>query len=183
MPYFIAIQKKANVHTAVTKFNLDELVQVDLTRDQVFSVYDSLQEIRLYIDSKQAAEESIKKYYLEKKPNHPEGLFFENNSFGRSSDARLLSIYGENAVYSRLKPVTIIYQVKVNDESIIQKNMEGQLIVNKENKKEIELQYAIVGGIKIYATNEFANQEKMPSATINVIDHDKLTHKPKCRIL
>lgn len=181
MKYYIAIQKEATVHTAATRFNIGDIVQIDLTQTEVFSAYLSLQEIILYTDPKQAVHDSHKKYTLEKNNGRPS--FFENN-FRRSSDKKLLSIYGEDAVFSQSKPVIIIYQIEVNDESILQKVTDSQFLVDKENREKIELQFATVGGIQVYTTDKYAKQENIPSTTISLIDHSKLTHKPHaCKIL
>lgn len=164
---YLAIDTETIVNQAATDIYPEKIVKTDLSRDAVFILYDELSEVVLFenvIDARSYSRGITS-------PN------FFNDMIYPCTDKSLLSTYGEDNVWKKRMIIPIIYEVEIEDESILQKRsvQESKLvkqnltsyIVSEENKSKIKLNYATTC-TTIYATDEYAKANKSP-ATVDLV--------------
>ncbi len=193
-PYYIAIKKEATVHVAWTKYNPDAWVQADITREQVFEQFALLKDVTLFSDAKSAADDAEKKHYdalFKSKLKGTAGLYENLTLFlssqsptQKSSDKNLCNIYGDDCVHMQTKPITLIYQVEIPETLRQDSKLENSTIIklSEKEKGNLKLEVAIVQGLAIHATDEYAKRHNVPASEY-LINHQKLTAKQGCVIL
>ena len=164
MKYFCALKINAMVHRAVTRLHMDQVVQIDLTRDEVFKKYEDAQELLLFQD-KELIKEHIRKGI--------EGAVvrqFKAPLQVDSSDEKLKQFYAEVSMVK--EDVLAVYQLEV-DEAALGKTGDG-ITITKDEKMHAKLLMAIVERCSVFLTDEFAEQQKKP-VIVDLIDHVKLS--------
>lgn len=188
--YYAAVKLQCNVHIAWTKYQPDQWVRANLSRDETFNYFNKLDEVVVF-DNVASAERYAEKQYYATAKRTSIGLF-EENPQKRSDDAELLRIYGEDPGMVRMKvvPVTVLYQLE-GDEAFkstcenVRHNDEiyrGYKVVG-EDKNKLKLEFATVQGLSVHLTDEVAKREGC-ATTVETIDHHALSAKPSaCTIL
>lgn len=184
--YFAAVKVKSNVHIAWTKYQPDQYVHCDMTREEAFGIYEKMTEVVFFEGADLASRFADNEYYS--KRNQP--VFFEDQPMKTSNNQKLLGIYGEEMVRMKEAPVTVLFQLS-SDENLANKGeivkrvgelFPGRKIVGAD-KASLTLDYASASGMMVYFTDEVARHEGT-STTVNLLKHEDLTAKPSgsCRI-
>lgn len=185
--YFAAVKVIANVHIAWTRFQPDQYVHCDMTREEAFKLYQDSPEVVIFNNVEYANRYADKIYYAAA-PRNAMGLF-EDRPIKRSNNNELLDIYGEEAVRMKETPVTVLFQLS-SDHSLEGKgeavSFPDELIrgtkISGENKKLLTLDIAGVPAM-LHLSDEVAARENS-ATTVNIMDHAQLTtRRGLCTIL
>lgn len=184
--YFAAIKMPCNVHIAWTRYQPDQYVRANMSREEVFNHFAQQPEIVIFDNAASADRYANKQYYATAKRNSY-GMF-EENPQKKSDDAELLKIYGDE-VRMKVIPVTVLYQLE-GAESLkstcehVRHNEEiyrGYKVTGADKDKLI-IELATVQGLVVHVSDEVAKRENCP-VTVETLDHRQLSAKNGCTIL
>jgi len=186
--YFAALKIPCNVHIAWTKYQPDQYVRANMSREEVFDHFNQMPEVVVFDNAASANRYADYQYYKTAKRNS-NGMF-EENPQKKSNDAELLKIYGDDVVRMKVVPMTVLFQLEADEalkstcENVRDRDEIycGYKIVG-EDRNKLKLELATVQGLSVHVTDEVAKREGCPT-TIETIDHKQLTAKPgACTIL
>jgi len=184
MQYYFAVRKDATIHVAM----VDRIVKVDLGRDEVLDIYNSLESITLFKDVNNATKHATQLWIDRPRPNANSIFAYKDDN--RASD----SFPKEQYVSMRSSAANITYVIEGPDEAQLDQYKVSVTVPEKDyvwptpnvsvdayrfnNKENLELQYANVSGVVIYPTEKYAKKEGLP-LVVN-IEHET---RPQCNIL
>jgi hypothetical protein len=186
--YFAAMKIPCNIHIAWTRYQPDQYVRANMSREEVFSHFQLQTDVVLFDNAASAERYADKQYYATAKRNSY-GMF-EENPQKKSNDAQLLQIYGDDMVRMRVVPVTVLYQLE-GDEALkdtcehVRHNDEiyrGYKVTGVD-KDKLTLEFATVQGLVVHVTDAVAKRDNCP-VSVETLDHKQLSVKQNgCMIL
>lgn len=162
MRYFFALKINAMVHRAVTRLHMNQVVQVDLTREEVFKKYDEMPEL-LVFKNKDDIKEQIRSGSVKAVP--------QGGTFRQFQPSNMLFDDGDQI---NAEDVLVVYQLEV-DEAALGRS-DDKVTISSDEKRHVKLQAANVGNCNVFLTDDYA-REQQTSSVISLINPDHLLVK------
>jgi len=157
MQYYIAIQKEERVHLAITPHPSVEIVKIDLTWEQLEKIFKTLMHLPAdlrFFTTATAANQYANTHHFSDHHKHAFTLFHHHPPHAEV-DRDLIIAYGQDKVFSEIRMITLLFQVNINDDSILQKDKNGHLFMSEEHINQVQLESVSSCGLTFDATSHF----------------------------